>query len=85
MIFHNSALIKANSTMPAPSAKSTSEAKYMAACSAAMATAHICMLLYDMTYLGTKQWRESSQCLLAILSILIIDNKPLYKLLAMAN
>ena len=44
--------------MPTPVAMSTSEAEYLAACSAAMATAHIRMLLYDMTYLGTKQWRD---------------------------
>ena len=54
---------------------STSEAKCMAACSASTATAHICMLLYNMTYLGTKQWRESMQCLSTIPSILMINNK----------
>ena len=75
MIFHNGALIEANSTMPTPIAMSTSEAKYMAACSASMATAQSCMLLYNMTYLGTKQWRESPQCLPTIPSILMIDNK----------
>jgi hypothetical protein len=62
MIFHSGALIEANSTMPTPVAMSTSVAKYMAACSAPLATAHIHMLLYDMTpYLGTKQWHESTQ------------------------
>jgi hypothetical protein len=75
MIFHNGALIEANSTMPTPIAMSTSEAEYMAACSATMATAHIRMLLYDMTYLGTKQWRESSQRLPTIPSVLMIDNE----------
>ncbi len=45
------------------------------ACSASMATAHIRMLLYNMTYLGTKQWCESTQCLPTILSILMIDNE----------
>ena len=75
MIFHNGALIEANSTMPTPIAMSTSEAEYMAACSASMATAHIRMLLYDMTYLGTKQWRESTQRLPTIPSILMIDNE----------
>ena len=47
----------------------------MAACSASMAAAHIRMLLYDVTYLGTKQWRESTQRLPTILSILMIDNE----------
>jgi hypothetical protein len=75
MIFHNGALIEANSTMPTPIAMSTSEAEYMAACSASMATAHIRMLLYDMTYLGTKHWRESMQRLPTIPSILMIDNE----------
>ena len=75
MIFHNGALIEANSTMPTPIAMSTSEAEYMAACSASMATAHIRMLLYDMIYLGTKQWRESAQRLPTIPSILMIDNE----------
>ena len=75
MIFHNGALIEANSTMPTPVAMSTSEAEYMAACSATMATAHIRMLLYDMLYLGTKQWRESTQRLPSIPAILMIDNE----------
>ena len=75
MIFHHGALIEANSTMPTPVAMSTSEAEYMAACSAAMATAHIRMLLYDMTYLGTKQWCESTQRLPTTPSILMIDNE----------
>ncbi|KAI2496547.1 hypothetical protein MHU86_17939 [Fragilaria crotonensis] len=51
------------------------EAEYMAACSATMATAHIRMLLYDMLYLGTKQWRESTQRLPSIPAILMIDNE----------
>jgi hypothetical protein len=75
MIFHKGNLIKANSTMPMPIAMLTSEAKYMAACSASLATAHICMLLYNMTYLRTKQWRESAQHLPTIPSILMIDNE----------
>jgi hypothetical protein len=75
MIFHNGALMEANSTMPTRIALSTLEAKYMATCSASMATAHIHMLLYNMTYLGTKQWRESIQPLPTIPSILMIDNK----------
>ncbi|KAI2503718.1 Reverse transcriptase (RNA-dependent DNA polymerase) [Fragilaria crotonensis] len=61
--------------MPTPVAMSTSEAEYMAACSATMATAHIRMLLYDMLYLGTKQWRESTQRLPTTPAILMIDNE----------
>ena len=75
MIFHHGALIEVNSTMPTPVAMSTSEAEYMAACSATMATAHICMLLYDITYLGTKQWHESSQRLPTTSFILMVNNK----------
>jgi hypothetical protein len=61
--------------MPTPIAMSTSEAKCMTTCSASMTTTHICMLIYDMTYLWTKQWHESTQCLPTIPSILMIDNK----------
>jgi hypothetical protein len=54
---------------------STSEAEYIAACSATTATAHIRMLLlYSMLYFGTKQWRESSQHQPSIPAILMIDN-----------
>jgi hypothetical protein len=80
VIFHNGALIEANSTMPTLIAMSTSEAKYMAACSASMATAHICMLLYNMTYLRTKQWRKPTQRLPTIPSILMIDNKAIVQI-----
>jgi hypothetical protein len=75
MIFHIGALIEANSTMPTPIAMSTSEAKYMVACTASMAAALICMLLCNMSYLTTKQWQESTQCLPTIPSILMIDSK----------
>ena len=75
MIFYNCALIEANSTMPTPVAMSTSEADYMAACSATMATTHICMLLYDMImFLGTKQWREPTKRLPTTPTVLMIDN-----------
>jgi hypothetical protein len=60
--------------MTTPIAMSTSETEYMTACSATMATSHIRMLLYNMTYLGTKQWREFTQRLPSIPSILIFDN-----------
>ena len=75
MIFHNGALIEANSMMPTPVAMSTSEAEYMAACSATMSAAHIRMLLYDMMFLGTKHWRESSQQLPTIPIVLMVDNE----------
>ena len=77
MIFYNGALIEANSTMLTPIAMSTSEAEYMAACSATMATAHIRMLLYDMMFLGTsKQWRrESTQRLPTTPTVLMIDKR----------
>ena len=75
MIFHNGAIIEANSTMPTPIAISTSEAEYMAACSATMSTAHIRMLLYNMTFLGTKQWKQSTQNLLPTTpTVLMVDN-----------
>ena len=68
--------MEGNTTMPTPIARSTSEAKYMAAWSASsMAIAHICVLVYNVTYLGTTQWRESTQRLPTIPSIVMIDNK----------
>jgi hypothetical protein len=33
------------------------------------------MALYNMLYLGIKQWRKSSQCLPSIPAILMIDNE----------
>jgi hypothetical protein len=75
MIFHDGALVKAHSTMRTPIAMSTLEAEYMAACSASMATAHIRMCLYDMIYVGTKQWHECVQRLPTIPSILMINNE----------
>jgi hypothetical protein len=45
-----------------------------------MATAHIQMLLYNMLYLGTKQWQESSQCLPYIPAILMIDNEATFQI-----
>jgi hypothetical protein len=76
VIFHNGILIKANSTMPTPTSMSTSEAKFMTACSTSMANPHnICMLLNNtMTYLGIKQWHESSQPHPTTPSILMKDN-----------
>jgi hypothetical protein len=61
--------------MPTPIAMSASIAKYMAACSASIATAHICMQIYVMRYLGIKPWRESTQRLPTIPSIHMIENK----------
>jgi hypothetical protein len=76
VIFHHGILIKANSSMPTPTSMSTSEAKHMAACSTSMTNPHnICMLLNNtMTYLGSKQWHESSQPHPTIPSILMKDN-----------
>jgi len=75
LVFYNGALIEANSTMPTPVALSTPEAEYMAACSGAMAAAHLRMLLYDMLYLGTKYWKEAVQKLPTTPAILMTDNE----------
>ena len=80
MIFHKNggALIEqANSIMPTPIDMSTSaEAEYMAAYSSvAMAAAHIRMFLYDMMFMGTKQWKESTiQHHPTTPTVLMIDN-----------
>jgi hypothetical protein len=81
MIFYYGILMKANSTIPTPIAMSSSDAKYLAACSTSMANPHhICMLLYNMTYLGTQQWHESTQCLPPIASFLMKDNEAIVQI-----
>ncbi len=50
-------VIAANSTVPTPVAMSSAEAEYMGACAAAMNTSIIRGLLYDMRYLGTKDYK----------------------------
>jgi hypothetical protein len=86
MIFHKWILIKANSSMPTPLAMSNHEAKYMAACSTSMANPHhICMLLFKMTHLGTKQWHESSQLHPTIPFILMKDNEAIIQIAQNGN
>ena len=79
MIFHNDAL-KANSTVPTLIAMSTSGAKYMATCSASMATVHTHMVLNNMTYLRTEQRRDSTQRLPTIPSFLMIDDEAIVQI-----
>ena len=51
-------VIEANSSVQVPVAMSSCEAEVMASCSGCMAAAHIHMLLYDMKYLGTKEYNS---------------------------
>ena len=75
MIFYKGTLIEGNSSVPTPIAMSSSEAEYMGACCGAMSGAHIRMLLYDMMFLGTKEWKESSQRLPTTPALIMIDNE----------
>ena len=50
-------IIAANSSVAIPVAMSSAEAEYMAACAAAMNASVIRALLYDMRYLGTKDYK----------------------------
>ena len=75
LIFYNGALIDANSSMPSPVAMSSAESEYLSACNGAMAVAHIRMLVYDMLYLGTKDWKMAMQSLPSNPAILMVDNE----------
>ena len=74
-IFYDGSLIEANSSLPTPVATSSAESEYMAACNGAMAAAHIRMMLYDMLYLGTKEWKKAVQSLPTTPAILMVDNE----------
>lgn len=75
LIFYNGALIDANSSLPTPVAMSSAESEYLAACNGAMAIAHLRMLLYDVLYLGSKEWSMAIQKLTTTPSILMVDNE----------
>ena len=73
-IFYNGALIEANTTVPTPVAQSSSEAEYLGACCGSMAAAHIRMILYDLLYLGSKDWMQHEQKLSKTPILLMTDN-----------
>jgi hypothetical protein len=74
MIFYLGALIEANTTVPVPVAQSSAEAEYLGACCGAMAAAHIRMIIYDLLYLGTPEWKQHSQILSQTPTVLMTDN-----------
>jgi hypothetical protein len=82
LIFYQGGIIDANSTVPTPVAMSSSEAELMGACTGCMAVAHIRMLLYDIEYLGTKQWTSAFQNLAQAPVIVMVDNQATVKIAA---
>jgi hypothetical protein len=82
LIFYQGGVIDANSTVPTPVAMSSSEAEFMGACTGCMAVAHIRMLLYDMEYLGTRQWTSAYQNLPQAPIVVMVDNQATVKIAA---
>jgi hypothetical protein len=74
LIFYQGAVIAANSHVPIPVAMSSAEAEYMSACAAAMTSAVIRMLLYDMRYLGTNEYKLYDHPIRFPPVILCVDN-----------
>jgi hypothetical protein len=74
LIFYQGGIIAANSHVPKPTAMPTAEAEYMGAAAAGMTAAAIRMLLYDMRYLGTKDYAYVEQVLQFSPTILCVDN-----------
>ena len=67
-------VISANSSVAIPIAMSSAEAEYMGACAAAMNTSVIRALLYDMRYLGTKDYKMIEDKIEFQPAILCVDN-----------
>jgi hypothetical protein len=57
IVMYQGGVVSANSMVPVPVAMSSAEAEYMGACAAAMNASVIRALLYDMRYLGTKDYK----------------------------
>ena len=82
LIFSQGGLIEANSSVPVPVAMSSAESEYMGACTAAMAGAHVRMLVYDYMYLGTPSYSIANQRLATPPTILMVDNQAAVKMSA---
>lgn len=75
LIYYQGGVIEANSSLQVPVAMSSCEAEVMASCSGCMAAAHIHMLLYDMKYLGTKDYNCTKPALPDPPTIIMVDNQ----------
>jgi hypothetical protein len=74
LVFYQGGIVAANSHVPIPVAMSSAEAEYMAACAASMNAAVIRSLLYDMRYLGTREYRMIEDKINFQPAILCVDN-----------
>jgi hypothetical protein len=72
--FYRGSLCDANSSMPVPVAMSSAEAEYNGASNAGTAAAHFRELIYDLKYLGTKEF-DSNQVHGEIPSLILVDNQ----------
>ena len=75
LIYYQGGVIEANSSLQVPVAMSSCEAEVMASCSGCMAAAHIHMLLYDMKYLGTKDYNSHRLTLPNPPTVIMVDNQ----------
>jgi hypothetical protein len=75
LIFYRGGVVEANSMLQVPIAMSSCESEVMASCSGCMAAAHIHMLLYDMKYLGTKDYNCKKLALPEPPTIVMVDNQ----------
>ena len=73
-VFVQGCLVDAQSTMPVPIALSSAEAEYMGACNLGAMICHLRDLIYDMAYLGTKEY-DIEGSTKETPSILLIDNQ----------
>jgi len=80
LIFYRGGVIEASSTLQIPVAMSSCEAEVMSACSGSMAASHVHMLLYDMKYLGTKQYNEKQLALPNPPTVIMVDNESACKM-----
>jgi KUP system potassium uptake protein len=74
LILYQGGVVAANSHVPTPVAMSSAEAEYMSACAASMNASVIRMLLYDMRYLGTPDYKSVEDPAHFPPSILCVDN-----------
>ena len=80
LIYYQGGIVEANSMLQIPVAMSSCEAEVMAACSGCMAVAHLHMLLYDMKYLGTKNYNSGKLALPNPPTVIMVDNEAACKM-----
>ena len=74
-IFYKGSFIEGNSSMPIPVAMNTAEAEYMGAYNCCMAIAHANMLIYDLEYLDTENFKIDGHETTTPPTVVLVDNK----------